>query len=227
MIQAKIIKEIVYNNKEFSMYTQGNSMFPTIKENEKVDIIKAEKLSVGDIVLFEMGNNLVLHRIVEIREPFYVTQGDNHLYSDYYINKNQIIGKLKSYYQKERDKHQYNCTFSGITFVYWKLEKLSSQLIFQLEAYGIKIKKEEIPQDKVNIAIIPGAKNNIDTLKRLIKQKGAVNIAIHFNANISNSPREGFLELDNFSECFRIGHRINNFLLTGEESMLIILGNLL
>lgn len=226
MIQAKIIKDIVKNKGSFNIVTQGNSMFPTIKSGEKVSIINPENLVVGDIILFEICNELVLHRIVEINEPYYVTQGDNHLYSDHYICKEQIIGKMdeKRNYQEIK---QYDFKFKGLTFVYWNLELISDKLMLQLASYGIEVKKEMLLPDKINIAIIPGAEKNINDLKMLIDKHEAINLAIHFNANISNSPREGYLELSKFDGYFRIGSRISNFLLNGEESMLLILGSLL
>lgn len=226
MIQAKIIRDVVKKRGEFTIITQGNSMLPTIKAGEKVKIVNYDNLVVGDIILFEICNELVLHRIVEIEEPYYVTKGDNHLYSDHYICKNQIIGKLNEQ-RNNQEILQYQNDFCGITFVYWNLDTLSEGLLFQLSSYGINIKKEMIIPKKINIAVIPGAEKNIDSLGMLLNKYGAKNIVIHFNANISNSHREGYLELSNFNHYFRIGNRISNFLLNGEESMLLILGALL
>ena len=226
MVQANIIKNIIKSRGSYSIFTRGNSMLPTIISDEKVTIIEPDNLIIGDIVLFEICNELVLHRIVEINEPYLVTQGDNHPYSDYYICKEQVIGKMEEKRNYKKNS-QYNSEFTGITFVYWNMESLSNNLLFQLMSYGVEVEKETIIPNKVNVAIIPVAEKNINTLKVLINEYGSQNIAVHFNANISNSPREGYVELKEFNEYFRIGNRINNFLLSGEECMFLILGSLL
>ena len=56
----------------------GNSMFPTIKNGDSIELVTAEYIDVGEIVLCEYKNLLFLHRIVEINNDIVITKGDNH-----------------------------------------------------------------------------------------------------------------------------------------------------
>jgi|FLOH01.1.fsa_nt_gi hypothetical protein len=70
---------------------QGYSMYPSIKPNSKIDIVK-KSFSVGEIVVFEDKNQLVCHRIVSLKDDKVVTKGDHMTVSDRPILRRQIIG---------------------------------------------------------------------------------------------------------------------------------------
>ncbi|MEX2626720.1 MAG: signal peptidase I, partial [Ilumatobacteraceae bacterium] len=64
--------------------TYGNSMLPTYTASDLVVVAKASEYDVGDVVAYrsdEIGA-VVLHRIVDVDEDGYITQGDNNDWLD-------------------------------------------------------------------------------------------------------------------------------------------------
>ncbi len=88
----------------FSLSIGSGSMEPSIKKGDMVIVekIKSENLDilkVGDVLVFERENVVVVHRIEEIRESnntySYITKGDNNNDIDNWIVEEQtIIGKV-------------------------------------------------------------------------------------------------------------------------------------
>lgn len=52
------------------------SMEPTIMAEDMILVKEAETYEVGDIVVFQSGAMLVVHRVVEVTEDSLITQGD-------------------------------------------------------------------------------------------------------------------------------------------------------
>ncbi len=71
------------------------SMEPTLKPNDLVVIVKADKYDVGDIVVYQKENELIIHRIVMISGDQVVTQGDNNNTADEPFLAGNIKGKMK------------------------------------------------------------------------------------------------------------------------------------
>ena len=72
------------------------SMEPTLEPNDLVVIKRAGSYSVGDIVVFQDGSSLVIHRIIEADEAegTVVTKGDANSADDGNIPLENIKGKL-------------------------------------------------------------------------------------------------------------------------------------
>lgn len=227
MIAGKIIKSIVDSGKIYEITVFGNSMKPTYKDGDKVQITCAKDLKINDVILFEILGKLVLHRIVELNLPYIVTKGDNHPYSDHYIMEDDVVAKTVVETFPPYEISEYKNHVKGITFVIWNKNELSDKIKFQLQAYGINWCYSEILPNKINFAINPGSEYGLEYVDSILDNINAKDIAIHFNVNISNTPRQGFVELKYFSGCFRVGKRIPNFMLECEESIYILLGHLL
>ncbi|MFR3251942.1 MAG: signal peptidase I [Eisenbergiella sp.] len=83
--------------------TKGESMLPTLQENEKYEIDKAkmDTLKVGDIIVFKDNNKIICHRIYKVFRMksgniFFQTKGDNCIEPDtIVVTKDMIIGKLR------------------------------------------------------------------------------------------------------------------------------------
>ena len=71
------------------------SMEPTLKPNDLVVIVKANEYEVGDIVVYQKDNELIIHRIVMISGDQVVTQGDNNNTADEPFPTEDIKGKMK------------------------------------------------------------------------------------------------------------------------------------
>lgn len=75
----------------------SGSMNPTIETGSIVLIdTKKENYTIGDIVTFQMEDQIVTHRIVEMEHGIIKTKGDaNSIPDSKLITKNQIKGKVK------------------------------------------------------------------------------------------------------------------------------------
>jgi signal peptidase len=86
-----------YDLLKFRNYTiLSGSMEPKYDPGDMVVIMKKNpsKLKVGDIITFTMDGEIVTHRIIEITEEGFITQGDNNDVIDAeIITDENIIGK--------------------------------------------------------------------------------------------------------------------------------------
>ncbi len=76
----------------------GLSMLPLFDQNSVLEIVKAKKYKIDDIVVFKKRNRLIAHRLIYIPKSrkFFITKGDNNLRSDGKILPDMILGKVKS-----------------------------------------------------------------------------------------------------------------------------------
>lgn len=73
----------------------GFSMYPTLKEGDKLPCEKKDMYNIGDIVTFGKGNNFVSHRIIGEINGKYVTKGDNNLFPDLVlVDSDNVVCKL-------------------------------------------------------------------------------------------------------------------------------------
>ena len=70
----------------------SNSMNPTFKKGDVVIYKKEENIVLGDIIVFQYQNQIIVHRVVSINE-YYVTKGDANNSVDYIkVQKEDIKG---------------------------------------------------------------------------------------------------------------------------------------
>jgi len=76
----------------------GSSMWPFIRDMDTVTLVSVDqvKFGLGDIVgfLHPASGNFLVHRIVTLRNGAVQIKGDNCLFSDGWIEKDQITGVL-------------------------------------------------------------------------------------------------------------------------------------
>lgn len=84
-------------NASLSEYADTKSMLPVFDKGANgVRIIPRHEsdIKLGDIVTFESGYGLIVHRVIEIGEDeqgaYFVTKGDNNLFSDGKVRFSQI-----------------------------------------------------------------------------------------------------------------------------------------
>ena len=70
------------------------SMEPTIMADDLILVAEAEDYRVGDIVVFQSGNMLVVHRVVELGPDTVTTQGDANNAPDDPVRKEMLKGKV-------------------------------------------------------------------------------------------------------------------------------------
>ncbi len=91
----RILKKSIEDGKRISFVVKGDSMSPFIKSGERVEIERAEKIRIGDILLFKRRNEFLLHRVIFVFENFFITKGDRSPFIDPPVERKNIIGKLK------------------------------------------------------------------------------------------------------------------------------------
>ena len=71
------------------------SMEPTLRVNDLVVVRRADEYNVGDIVVFQQGNQLIIHRIIEKNdeEAKITTKGDANNIDDGQIPVSAVKGK--------------------------------------------------------------------------------------------------------------------------------------
>lgn len=93
-------KNVLKNNyATFLGYTYqvglNDSMEPTLKSNDFLISKKQDSYDVGDIITFvSKEKQITVHRIIEITENGYITQGDNKHSPDKEIGRDAVIGKV-------------------------------------------------------------------------------------------------------------------------------------
>ena len=72
----------------------SGSMEPTLSVNDLVYIRAVDDYAVGDVVVYQSGRSLVIHRIVRIEEEYAVTQGDANNTEDDPVALTAIKGRM-------------------------------------------------------------------------------------------------------------------------------------
>jgi len=73
-----IIEEILKNKKSVTITVRGTSMYPVLFSGDQVTLVAFEQqISQGDIILVRPKDQVLLHRLVDIKEGLYYTKGDN------------------------------------------------------------------------------------------------------------------------------------------------------
>lgn len=72
----------------------SGSMEPTLSVNDFILVREADEYAVGDIVVYQSGNSLVIHRIVDIQDETITLRGDANNAEDEPIPAIYIKGRL-------------------------------------------------------------------------------------------------------------------------------------
>lgn len=80
--------------KKFIGISYGSSMNPLIQAGDKLFVAESKKIVIGDIVVFIRGKKLISHRLIRFKKEFLVTKGDNSIFTDGLIRRDEIIGKV-------------------------------------------------------------------------------------------------------------------------------------
>jgi signal peptidase len=72
----------------------SGSMEPTLSVNDLVLIHQTKEIEPGDVVVYQGGNSLVIHRVISVNGETIVTQGDANNISDDPIDMATVKGKM-------------------------------------------------------------------------------------------------------------------------------------
>ena len=129
------------------------SMEPTIMADDLILVKEAEHYEIGDIVVFQNGSLLVVHRIVDIDDQMVTTRGDANNAEDtpiplMYI-KGKVIGHVRGVGSAVRLIKSPAVTFALIAgavllveMPYWKTKKKDDDDLEALKAEIRKLKDE-------------------------------------------------------------------------------------
>ncbi len=70
------------------------SMEPTLHVNDLVIVRKTQDVQVGDIIIYQSGDDLVIHRVVEMEDDSLVTKGDANNAADDSIHRSDVKGVM-------------------------------------------------------------------------------------------------------------------------------------
>lgn len=97
-VSLELIKELLTKGVSVNLIPRGASMIPFIRDREKISVQKTymHEIKLGDIVAYECGSAIVVHRVVIISNSKgrlqVVTKGDNRYFLDHAIEANKVLG---------------------------------------------------------------------------------------------------------------------------------------
>ncbi len=143
----EIAKDLLLANGEITGLTKGNSMKPLFRDGKDKAIILplTAPLKPNDILLYRnnVSQDIVLHRVVKIKNGKLTLRGDNLFYNEIDIKKEDIIGVLKAFY---RNRKYYECQKSTVYKIYTLYIRVSYplRLVFHKSVSLLKRIKRKI-----------------------------------------------------------------------------------
>ena len=101
----KTIEDVIREKGFYVTRPKGTSMFPMLKDKRnEICVRRADEIIKFDVVLYRReSGELVLHRVLDISDDGYVCCGDNQWVLEYGVKREQIIGKLDSWYKGDKE----------------------------------------------------------------------------------------------------------------------------
>jgi signal peptidase I len=215
-IPINILKRMIESNC-CKIKVNGNSMAPTLLENDVVQIVKANHLAINDVVLYCIEGKYVLHRIVDIFGDFIITKGDNNNFADHVITKDNVLGRLLV-----NDKVIYSCPKYDIIYNFWNKEDYLEILHYaKLLDLNILNKPSSSFEDGINIAVSQYSTRTLAESKLDLTDQNQ-RIYVHIGAKISDFPCDGFIMHSDFDLVFRSGTFSSCYLLSKREQFLVL-----
>lgn len=89
-------KNSINNNLLFrTLIVKSNSMYPILSKGDIILIKKSINYKKGDIITYEDENFLITHRVIEIKDNYFCTKGDNNNSEDNdLISLENVKGKV-------------------------------------------------------------------------------------------------------------------------------------
>lgn len=133
--QTQIFSQLS-QNRQCNTCSFGKSMLPLFDPGSSLEIVKAKKYQIDDIIVFNKRNRLIAHRLIYIPKSrkFFITKGDNNLQNDGKISPDMILGKVKSVMGKNK--------YSEIESFYLTQSLLYMHYIVRFTDY---LKRNDIP----------------------------------------------------------------------------------
>ena len=100
-IRHATFEEILARDGELVYKTRGVSMYPMLRQNRDLVIVQvsASRLRQFDVALYRRGKAYVLHRVVDVKDGYYLIRGDN-TYTLENVPDQAVIGVLTGFVRK-------------------------------------------------------------------------------------------------------------------------------
>jgi signal peptidase I len=95
-----MLNEVIERDEDVPLKTFGMSMVPFIYGGDWVVVrrVNAEKVRLGDVVIYQAGNVVVAHRVIRRREQnsqvYFTVKGDAHLAAEGETTAGEIVAKV-------------------------------------------------------------------------------------------------------------------------------------
>ncbi|MBR2258962.1 MAG: S24/S26 family peptidase [Blautia sp.] len=91
-------EEILSRDGRIVYKTKGVSMLPLLHQNQDIVVIEPPqgRLNKYDVALYKRGVSYVLHRVIQVKDHYYLIRGDN-TYALEYVPDEAVIGVLRSF----------------------------------------------------------------------------------------------------------------------------------
>lgn len=89
---ADAAREHLAAGRDLTTQVSGHSMWPFLRDGQRVRIVRAERIQLGDVVL--VAQPLVLHRVIAIAGDRLTLKGDARPRADGAVDRAQVIGRL-------------------------------------------------------------------------------------------------------------------------------------
>jgi signal peptidase I len=136
-------QDVLRDGVDIEIMVKGQSMFPMIREGDKVRLGKInhkKDFNIGRIVMFMKDNTFIAHRIVRRykieNKQYIITKGDNNIFFDEPVLLSSVIGIIKEIkrnnkviyffdnkFDKMRDKFYAYCS-SYCSYLFVKMNRL-------------------------------------------------------------------------------------------------------
>ena len=78
----------------------SGSMEPTFSKNDLIIVKKSDDIKVGDIVVYQSGHMLIVHRVIALDDKTVVTKGDANNVADPQFNLSEVKGTVVTWITK-------------------------------------------------------------------------------------------------------------------------------
>ena len=97
-------EEVLTRDGKLVYKTKGVSMEPMLRQNRDLVTIEVpvSRLKKYDVALYKRGDRYVLHRVIGVKEGYYLIRGDN-TYALEHIPESNVIGVLAGFRRKGKD----------------------------------------------------------------------------------------------------------------------------
>ncbi len=87
---------ILFNMHTPILIATGMSMNPTINAGDVLILDKPDILLIdeGDIIAYRGNDSIIVHRVIEVRDGYLITKGDNNQSNDAPVSKDNYVGRV-------------------------------------------------------------------------------------------------------------------------------------